>query len=240
MRKLCAILDPPLAAGCKLRVMEIVDLRRQWASLYQPKPGRYEVVDVPELRFLAIDGRIEPGSSPDTSAGFAADTAALYGLAYTIKFALRKRADSPLDYPVMPLEGLWWITEGDFDLARPDNWHYTLLILVPDLVGADELAAGVASLRKKRGDQPEFAALRLHRFAEGRCVQVMHIGPYATEPTTLATLPGFLADAGLVDLVGSAGGKHHEIYVGDPRKAAPDKLKTILRHPVAHAAPQHP
>ena len=215
--------------------MEIVDLRRQWRSLYQPRTGRFEVVDLPELRFLAIDGRIEPGSSPYSSAGFAADTAALYGLAYTIKFGLRKRSDSPLEYPVMPLEGLWWITEGDFDLARPDNWHYSLLILVPDLVGAEELEGGVASLRKKRGDQPEFAALRLHRFAEGRCVQVMHVGPYATEPASLAELPEFLGDAGLVDLVGSAGGKHHEIYLGDPRKAAPDKLKTILRHPVGPA-----
>ena len=214
-------------------VMEIVDLRRQWRSLYQPKAGRYEVVEVPELTFLAIDGRIEPGSSPGTSAGFAAATAALYGLAYTIKFALRKRPDSPVEYPVMPLEGLWWITEGDFTLAHPDNWHYRLLILVPDLVGADELAAGVASLRKKRGDQPEFASLRLDRFTEGRCVQVMHVGPYATEPETVAGLPDFLGAAGLVDLVGAAGGKHHEIYLGDPRKAAPDKLKTILRHPVA-------
>ncbi|MGV8908599.1 MAG: hypothetical protein ACOH1Y_06410 [Propionicimonas sp.] len=215
--------------------MEIVDLRRQWRSLYQPKAGRYEVVEVPELTFLAIDGRIEPGNSPHTSAGFAAATAALYGLAYTIKFALRKRPDSPVEYPVMPLEGLWWITDGHFDLARPDNWHYTLLILVPDLVGSDELTAGVAALRAKRGDQPEFASLRLHRFAENRCVQVMHVGPYATEPESLAELPVFLADAGLVDLVGAAGSKHHEIYLGDPRKAAPDKLKTILRHPVAPA-----
>lgn len=217
--------------------MEIVDLRRQWRSLYQPKPGRYEVVDVPELPFLAIDGRIEPGSSPDTSPSFAADTAALYGLAYTIKFALRKRSDSPVDYPVMPLEGLWWITEGDFDLARPDNWHYSLMILVPDLVGAEEFADGVASMRKKRGDLPEFASLGLDRFTEGRCVQVMHVGPYATEPESLVALPDFLADAGLADLVGPAGGKHHEIYIGDPRKAAPEKLKTILRHPVGPSAP---
>lgn len=216
--------------------MVIVDLRRQWRSLYQPKPGRYEVVDVPELPFLAIDGRIEPDSSPESSANFAADTAALYGLAYTLKFGLRKRAESPVEYPVMPLEGLWWITEGEFDLARPDNWHYTLMILIPEELSADEFAAALTAMRAKRGNRPEFDGLRLQRFAEGRCVQVMHIGPYAAEPETLAGLPRFLADAGLTDLVGSSGGKHHEIYIGDPGKAAPEKLKTILRHPVAEVA----
>ncbi|MCL4722311.1 MAG: GyrI-like domain-containing protein, partial [Gammaproteobacteria bacterium] len=88
-------------------------------------------------------------------------------------------------------------------------------------------------LRAKRGDRPELAGLRLQRFAEGRCAQVLHLGPYATEPDTLAGLPDFLAETGLVDLVGPAGGKHHEIYLGDPRRTTPEKLRTILRHPVA-------
>lgn len=215
--------------------METIDLKRQWRHFYQPRPGRYEVVDVPELPFLAIDGRIEPGRSPSTSPGFAAATGALYGLAYTLKFQLKQRPEAPVNYPVMALEGLWWVTDGHFDLSHPDNWHYTLQILVPDAVADAEVAAGLAALRAKRGDQPEFGALRLQRFAEGRCVQVLHVGPYATEPDTLAGLPDFLADAGLVDLVGPAGGKHHEIYLGDPRRAAPEKLRTILRHPVRAA-----
>ncbi len=215
--------------------METVDLKGRWRHLYRPRAGRYEVVDVPELPFLSIGGRIEPGSSPASSAGFAADTAALYGLAYTIKFALKKRTESPVDYPVMPLEGLWWITDGEFDLASPDNWHYTLLILQPEEVDEEAFATGIAALLAKRGAQPEFARLRRQTLAEGRCVQVMHVGPYATEPETLAGLPGYLHEQGLVDLVGAAGGKHHEIYLGDPKKTAPHRLKTILRHPVTAA-----
>lgn len=213
--------------------MESVDLKRQWRHLYTPRPGRFELVDVPEQPFLAIDGRIEPGSSPGTSEEFAATTGALYGLAYTVKFSLKKRVEAPVDYPVMPLEGLWWVEDGTFDLAQPGNWHYTLMILLPDLVGADDVAAALAALRAKRGDLAEFAGLRLERFAEGRCAQVMHVGPYATEPDTMAALPDFLAPEGLTDLVGPRGGKHHEIYLSDPGRTAPDKLKTILRHPVA-------
>ncbi|HEX5335449.1 MAG TPA: GyrI-like domain-containing protein [Propionicimonas sp.] len=215
--------------------METVDLKRQWRHLYAPKPGRFELVDVPELPFLAIDGRIEPGSSPGTSEEFAASTGALYGLAYTLKFTFKKRADAPLDYPVMPLEGLWWVEDGRFDLARPDNWHYTLMILLPEVVGEDDVVAGIAALRAKRGNRAEFTGLRLEQFTEGPCAQVMHIGPYATEPETMEGLPPFLATEGLVDLVGSAGGKHHEIYLSDPGRTDPSRLKTILRHPVGPA-----
>jgi hypothetical protein len=215
--------------------METVDLKRQWRHLYAPKPGRFELVDVPRQPFLAIDGRIEPGSSPGTSEEFAASTGALYGLAYTLKFTVKKRADDPLDYPVMPLEGLWWVTDGRFDLAQPDNWHYTLMSLLPEALGEDDVAAGIAALRAKRGNKREFAGLRLEHFMEGPCAQVMHIGPYATEPETMEGLPAFLAAEGLVDLVGPAGGKHHEIYLSDPGRTAQDKLKTILRHPVGPA-----
>jgi hypothetical protein len=213
--------------------MQTVDLKRQWKHLYSPRPGRFEVVEVPDLPFLMIDGRIEPGAAPGDSPGFAAATEALFGLAYTLKFAGKKRPDGPLDYPVMPLEGLWWVTDGHFDLASPDNWHYTLMILLPEEVGPDDVESARAALRTKRGDRPEFAALRRERFTEGRCVQVMHVGPFATEPETMAGMPAFLAEQGLSDQVGPAGGKHHEIYLGDPRRTAPEKLRTILRHPVA-------
>lgn len=216
--------------------METVDLKRRWRHLYSPKPGRFELVDVPEQPFLAIDGRIEPGSSPGTSDEFATNTAALYGLAYTLKFMAKKRSDAPLDYPVMPLEGLWWVTDGRFDLARPDNWVYTLMILLPDELGDDDVAAAIAALRAKRGNKPEFAGLRRELFTEGHSAQVMHIGPYDTEPETMEPLPAFLAADDLVDLVGPAGGKHHEIYLSDPGRTAPERLKTILRHPIAPAA----
>lgn len=213
--------------------METIDLRRELRHLYAPAPGRFELVDVPELTYLSIGGRIEPGHGPSDSPGFDAAVQALYGLAYTLKFSLKKRAESPIDFPVLPLQGQWWLSEGEFDLAHPDNWDYRLLIPVPDRIGPADVDAAVAGLRKKRGDQPELGLVGLERFAEGGCAQVLHVGPYATEPATLAGLPAFLAEHGLVDLVGVRGGRHHEIYLGDPRRAAPEKLRTILRHPVA-------
>jgi hypothetical protein len=215
--------------------METIDLRRELRHLYAAKPGRFELVDVPELSYLTIGGRIEAGHGPSDSPGFEAALQALYGLAYTLRFSLKKRSENPVDFPVLPLQAQWWLTGGEFDLAHPDNWEYRLLIPVPDRIGAAEVDAAVGNLRNKRGDQPALDRLGLDRFAEGRCVQVLHVGPYATEPATLAGLPDFLAEHGLTDLVGPRGGRHHEIYLGDPRRAAPEKLRTIVRHPVADA-----
>lgn len=215
--------------------METIDLRRELRHLYATKPGRFELVDVPELTYLSIGGRIETGHGPSDSPGFEAALQALYGLAYTLRFTLKKRAERPIDFPVLPLQGQWWLDGGDFDLSHPDNWEYRLLIPVPDRIEPVDVAAALAGLAKKRGDSPELERLRLVRFAEGLCAQVLHLGPYATEPATLAGLSAFLADQGMADLVGPRGGRHHEIYLGDPRRAAPEKLRTILRHPVAAA-----
>lgn len=215
--------------------MNTVDLRTELRHLYHPRRGRFELVDVPELNYLTISGRIEPGRGPSDSPGFEAATGALYGLAYTLRFACKLRPNDPVDFPVMPLEGEWGLSGGDFDLAHPDNWDYRLLIVVPDLIGPADITSALEQLRAKRGDAEEFAALRLERFAEGRCAQVLHVGPYASEQETLAGLPAFLSENGLVDLVGPAGGRHREVYLGDPRRSAPEKLRTILRHPVATA-----
>lgn len=216
--------------------METIDLRTDLRHLYHPRSGRFELVDVPDLNYLTISGVIEPGKGPSDSPGFDARLGALYGLAYTLRFGMKKRATDPVEFPVMPLEGQWSLTGGDFDLARPDNWDYRLLIVVPDRIGPDDLAWALGQLRAKRGDVPEFTELRLERFAEGLCAQALHVGPYATEPETMAALPAFLSERGLVDLVGPAGGRHHEIYLGDPRRASADKLRTIVRHPVSPVA----
>jgi hypothetical protein len=138
-----------------------------------------------------------------------------------------------IDYPVMALEGLWWVVDGKFDITVKDNWHYTLMILQPDVITPALFAEGLAEVKRKRGDSPYLSKLRLDHFQEGLSVQMMHIGPYATEPATLATMLAFASEQGYHDRVGIDGGKHHEIYLGDPRKADPLKLKTVLRHPVA-------
>ena len=207
--------------------MEKLDLRKELKYLYSPSAKKVELVDVPKFKFLMIDGAIEPGQGPGTSPLFAENMQALYNAAYTLKFMVKQRKENPVDYPVMALEGLWWVEDGHFDINVKDNWFYTVMILQPDLVTPALFKEALAQMRKKKGEQPAFARLRLESFKEGCCVQVMHIGPYAEEPATVAKMDAFAAEQGYVKT-----GKHHEIYLGNPLRADPAKLKTILRHPV--------
>jgi hypothetical protein len=208
--------------------MEKIELRKQLKHLYAPPARKVEVVDVPELQFAMIDGAIEAGSEPGLSPAFAEALQALYGISYTLKFMAKLRADNPIDYPVMALEALWWVEDGHFDINVKDNWFWTAMILQPDFITPEMFADGLAQVGKKRGDSPALAKLRLERWREGLAVQTMHIGPYSDEPATVAKMNEFAAANGY-----RMAGKHHEIYLGDPRKAAPEKLKTVLRHPVA-------
>ena len=211
--------------------MEKLDLRKELKYLYAPSAKKVEVVDVPAFNFVMIDGAIEPDQTPGTSPLFQENMQALYGAAYTLKFAAKLRKENPVDYPVMALEGLWWVEDDTFDIRKPGNWKYTVMIMQPDLVTPGMFAEALTQMRKKKGNQPAFARLRLDRFHEGLCVQTMHIGPYASEPETVERMQAFMQENGYRDLVG-LGGKHHEIYLGDPRRADPSKLKTVLRHPV--------
>jgi hypothetical protein len=210
--------------------MEKLDLRKELKYLYAPSAKKVELVDVPKFKFLMIDGAIEPGQGPGTSPLFAENMQALYNAAYTLKFMVKQRKENPVDTPVMALEGLWWVEDGHFDINVKDNWFYTVMILQPNLVTAALFKDVLVQMRKKKGDLPAFSRLRLEAFAEGRCVQIMHIGPYADEPATVAKMDAFAAEQGYVKT-----GKHHEIYLGNPLRADPSKLKTILRHPVEKA-----
>ena len=212
--------------------MEKLDLKKDLKYLYAPSAKKIELVEVPDMNFIMIDGAIEPDQAPSTSPRFAEDMQALYGAAYTLKFTTKLRKQDPVDYPVMALEGLWRVEDGTFDIRKPGNWKYTVMIMQPDLVSPEMFTEALIQMRKKKGDQPAFARLRLERFHEGLCVQTMHIGPYAAEPATVDRMQAFIKANGCQDLVG-LGGKHHEIYMGDPRRADPAKLKTVLRHPVA-------
>jgi hypothetical protein len=215
--------------------MKTLDLKKEYKHLYQPSAKKVEIVQVPRLQFAMIDGAIEKGYEPGNSPVFQEATQSIYGISYTLKFMLKKRKTDAIDYPVMALEGLWWVEDGMFDITIKDNWFYTLMIMQPEVITQDLFAEGVEQVRKKRGDHPALAQLRLAEFEEGLCVQTMHIGPYATEPATIDRMRTFAQENGYRDLVGSRGGKHHEIYLGDPRKADPAKLKTVLRHPLGRA-----
>ena len=211
--------------------MEKLDLKKIYKHLYAPSAKKVELVDVPRLCFLSIDGAIEPGHAPGNSPMFHENMDALYGAAYTLKFMAKLRKDDPVDYPVMASEGLWWVEDGRFYINIKDNWFYTLMILQPDLVTMEMFAEALTQMRKKKGDQPGFARLRLESFEEGLSVQILHIGPYADEPATVEKMDEFVRQNGYVKR-----GKHHEIYLGNPLRADPAKLKTILRHPVEVAS----
>lgn len=211
--------------------MRILELKKELKAFYQPSARKPGIIQVPNFQFAMIDGAIEKGEAPGTSPGFQQATEALYGISYTLKFMLKKRKDDPVDYPVMALEGLWSMTEGDFDITVKDNWSYTLMIQQPALITPALFAEAVAQVEEKRGASPALSRARLEQFEEGLCVQVMHIGPYATEPTTVEKMRSFAAENGYRDCVGPQG-RHHEIYLSDPRKAGRENLKTVLRHPV--------
>jgi hypothetical protein len=211
--------------------MKTLDLKKQFKHLYQPSAKKIEIAQVPLLQFAMIDGAIEKGSEPGKSPSFADSTQTLYGLSYTLKFMLKKRKTDAVDYPVMALEGLWGVEDGKFDITVKDNWSYTLMIMQPEIITQEIFEEARAEVRRKKGDLPLLSKVRLAHFEEGLCVQTMHIGPYATEPETLDRMKEFMAENGLRDNVGP-NGLHHEIYISDPRKAAPDKMKTVLRHPV--------
>ncbi len=212
--------------------MKILDLKKEFKHLYQPSAKKIETVQVPNLQFAMVDGAIEKGQAPGTSPGFQEAIQALYGLSYTLKFTLKKRKTNAIDYPVMALEGLLWLTEGDvFDINIKDNWSYTLMIMQPDVITKELFEEAREQVRKKKGDSEMLSKARLAHFEEGLCVQVMHIGPYAAEPATIERMKEFMKENGLRDNVGP-NGKHHEIYMSDPRRVSPDKMKTVLRHPV--------
>jgi hypothetical protein len=201
--------------------MTKVDLRRDLHPLYAAK-RQPAFVDVPALSCLMVDGHGDPNTSPD----YRAALSALYATSYAAKFALKRAAK--LDYVVMPLEGLWWSSDmAAFDASHKSSWDWSIFIVQPDAVTPSVLGAAITTAIAKA---PASALDRLHleRFAEGRAAQLLHFGPYSSEGPTIAALHDFIADHGCRMV-----GKHHEIYLGNPARSAPEKLKTIIRQPVA-------
>jgi hypothetical protein len=195
-----------------------IDFKKTLKHLYSASAREPALVEVPEMSFLWVDGRGAPDSPMFQSA-----VQLLYGLSYGLKFALKKKGQ---EYGVPPLEGLWWIEglEG-FDVNRRDEWSWSAMIMQPELVTAELVEEARLQLVRKRGE-PSVQA-RLKPFHEGLCAQILHLGPYAAEGPTIEKLHRFVEEQGYL-----LHGRHHEIYLGDPQRSAPEKLKTLLRHPV--------
>ncbi|MCB0019051.1 MAG: GyrI-like domain-containing protein [Anaerolineales bacterium] len=202
--------------------MSKIDFKKELKQLYRPSARQFEVVEVPEMQFLMVDGH----GNPNTVPAYREAVETLYAVAYKIKFSSKKLLNR--DYVVPPLEGLWWAEDMDTFLTRDkDAWDWTMMIMQPDWISTEMFAEGCAAA-EKANQPPALSRLRLASYREGLSVQIMHIGSYDDEGPVLAKLHNeFLPGNGYVET-----GKHHEIYLGDPRKTKPENLKTILRQPV--------
>jgi len=210
--------------------MNKIDLKKELKYLYAPSAKKVEIVDVPRFKFVMVDGRIQPAETPETSQGFQDAMGALYGVSYTLKFMSKLRETNPIDYTVMALEGLWWTESGEFDFNKKEEWKWTVMMLQPEHITAEMCQEALQQVKEKR-ENPALSRIRFESFHEGLCVQIMHIGPYAEEPRTIEKMMTFAQENGY-----QLRGKHHEIYLGDPRRAKPESLKTVLRHPVEKGA----
>ncbi len=205
-----------------------IDYKKTQKELYLPKTTP-SVIDVPRMTFITVDGK----GDPNTSDEYATAVELLYGLSYSIKMGSK----SILEYVVPPLEGLWSVDDdfrgGGASISDKGKFIWTMMIRQPDFVIADIFEAAKVALAKKKTNLDTSKA-KLETITEGLCVQVMHIGSYDDEPATVAALDGFATQNGYVLDINDIR-RHHEIYISDPRKSAPAKLKTVLRHPIRKA-----
>jgi len=200
-----------------------IDFKKEWKHLYLPSAKAFEVVEVPPLQFLMIDGHGDPNTAPEYQEAIEA----LYAMAFKVKFLSKKELDR--DYGVPPLEGLWWAEDMETFTTNRDKsaWDWTMMIMQPEWI-THKMFEEVRHQADKAKVLPALPKLRLEAYHEGLSVQILHIGSYDDEAPTLHRLHHeFIPQNGY-----EMAGKHHEIYLSDVRKVAPEKLKTVLRQPV--------
>ena len=206
--------------------MDKVDLRKELAPYYKTgtKERKPHLIEIPPLQYVMFDGTGDPNSHE-----FADAIGVLYATAYGVKFASKAAGR---DYGIMALEGLWWTDPPEaFSMDVKGDWMWTAMVLQPEWITQAMVDDAVAAaVDKGKIDSATAGEVRLETLTEGLSVQVLHVGPYETEPPTIAAMHEYAYGQGC-----KLRGKHHEIYMGDPRRTAPEKLKTILRHPVEQA-----
>lgn len=204
--------------------MEKIDYKKEMKMIYNPPRQKVGIVELPEMKFFTVSGM----GNPNTSAQFREAVEALFSLSFAVKFALRE-PHGGADYTVMPLEGLFHhddILQEDGTLREKEEWKWTLLIRQPD-VATDELVRRAREQVEKKKRLPHLANVRFESFEEGLCAQIMHIGPFSEEKATVEKLLAFIQQNGY-----EPSGRHHEIYLSDWRRTAPEKMKTIIRQPI--------
>jgi hypothetical protein len=203
--------------------MEKVDFKKKLGRLYNASAKKVEVVDVPEMYFLMIDGE----GDPNTSQSYGDAIEALFSLAYTLKFMVKK-GDMGIDYGVLPLEGLWWADDmSSFAEGSKDDWKWTAMIMQPEFVTAEMIETATQEVERKK-NPAALSLVRFEPFQEGKAAQTMHVGPFSQEGPTIERLHEFIEESG-----SQRAGKHHEIYLSDIRRAAPERWRTIIRQPIS-------
>ena len=199
-----------------------IDLKKALKPFFSAPTGEFEEIELPAVSYLMIDGKGSPGDSP----AYLTALQTLYPAAYALKFFSKQQLGR--DYVVPPLEGLWWSEKRDaFAAGRRDEWQWTMMIMVPDWIRQEQFAEVMCRLKSKK-PEIDFSGLRMDSLHEGRSLQKLHLGSFADEAPALR----HLHDELMPSLGLTFNGHHHEIYLSDPRKVAPEKLRTILRQPV--------
>jgi hypothetical protein len=202
--------------------VEKIDLKKELKNLYNPPPKEPVFVDVPVFNYLMVDGHGLP-DGPDAVA--AIET--LYAVAYTLKFTVKK--EQAIDYGVMPLEGLWWSDDmNDFLLGNKSKWYWTYIIMQPDFITRPMVEKAVDEVKRKK-NPAAIGKLKFEPLAEGKSAQIMHFGLYSAEGPNIQKVHHLIKEAG--HTFDGQKQKHHEIYLSDPRRTAPEKVKTIIRQP---------
>lgn len=202
--------------------MQKIDFKKELKHLYKPSRKEVAFVEVPKMNFLMVDGKGDPNNSPE----FQAAAEALFSLSYALKFMLKK-GEQQIDYGVMPLEGLWWAEDmTSFSEGKKEDWFWTLMIMQPEWI-TSKLVEQAREQTQKKKDLPALSLLRFEAFAEGEAAQTLHIGPFSEEGPTIEKVHSFIEQNNR-----SLCGKHHEIYLSDIRRAAPEKWQTVIRQPV--------
>ena len=200
--------------------MQKIDYKKEYGRRYKASAKQIAAIEVPAMHFLMIDGKGEPGGPL-----YAEAVEALFSVSYTVKFMVKK-GDIGIDYGVMPLEGLWWAENmEDFVTDKRENWQWSMMIMQPELVTKALVDAALEQVEAKKG-LPALPRIRYASFEEGQCAQILHVGPFSEEAPTIEKLHAWIREQGH-----ELAGKHHEIYLSDIRRAAPERWKTIIRQP---------
>ena len=204
--------------------MAKIDFKKELKHLYNPPSKAVVIVDVPPMNYLMVDGKGDPNTSREAQE--AIET--LFPVAYAIKFTVKK--EQGIDYGVMPLEGLWWTDDmAQFTPENKDIWKFTYMIMQPEYVTGDLVDKALEEVKKKK-NPPALSEIRFESLHEGLSVQIMHLGPFSAEGPTVDRLHSLIRENGY-SFDGLAQ-KHHEIYLSDFRRVAPEKMRTILRQPM--------